>query len=103
MARIATFVLLLSTCLFDLLGCCKKIELQAWVSRENTPVYSDHVGDAQVVSFNLQAGDICVPGRQEVEKVYRYTEVLCPGKGYGWVADTNFIIIDRNHVRSQLR
>ena len=79
-------------------GCCDKSELQIWVATASMPVYRDYKNDAQIIAFNLQSDDICLPGKEQIEKVYKYTEVLCHNKGYGWVADTNFKVINKNNI-----
>ena len=84
----------------SLAGCSKNTELRAWVATKNIIAYKDFCGDAQVPAFELKTGDVCVLGEQRTEKVYRYTEVLCPGHGYGWTADYAFAVITRENVNS---
>jgi hypothetical protein len=92
--KITRFLALLALCSFSLSG-CQKADPNLWVAIKDIPVYEDHAGDAQKVSFNLHAGDECLPGAVETEKVYQYTEVTCPGKGHGWVVGSDFKRIKR--------
>jgi hypothetical protein len=102
MEKIIKFLPLTAMILMGMLGCCRKSEPTAWVATKNIVVYKDYVGDAQIVAFNLEVGDICVPGREEIAKVFLYTEVLCPDKGYGWVADHEFKIINKTTLNAEL-
>ncbi len=99
MVKIIKFLLISAMLLVVMFGCCRKPEPTAWVVTKNMVVYKDHAGDAQDEAFNLEVGDICVPGREVIEKVFQYTEVLCPGKGYGWVADRDFKIINKTTIK----
>lgn len=84
-----------------LLGACSKNkELRAWVVTKNIVVYKDYRGDGQLFAFELTVGDVCVLGEQKNEKAYRYTEVLCPGRGYGWAADYVFAQVTRGNAAS---
>jgi hypothetical protein len=74
-------------------GCSRSERLQAWVVTQNMVVFKDYRNDMQIPSFQLNKGDVCVLGAQKNEKVFLYTEVLCPGRGYGWTADHAFELI----------
>jgi hypothetical protein len=93
-------ILFLIFAALSLVGCSKNTGLRAWVTTKNMVVYKDFRDDAQVPAFELKIGDVCVLGEQRTEKAYRYTEVLCPGRGYGWAADYAFAVITRENVNS---
>lgn len=84
----------------SLVGCSKNTGLRAWVATKNIVVYKDFRDDAQVPAFELKTGDMCVLGEQKIEKAYRYTEVLCPGRGYGWAADYAFAVVTPENASS---
>jgi hypothetical protein len=98
MVKIIKFLVTSVMILAGAFGCCRELEPTAWVATRNISVYKDHTGDAQDVAFELDVGDICVPGRVETEKVFQYTEVLCPGKGYGWAANPYFKVINKKTI-----
>ena len=81
---------------FFLSGCVERHPV-AWEAQREVKVYVDPAGDAQAVKFVLVAGDICVPGKEVFEKSYGYTEVICPKRGVGWVADPYFKVYDITH------
>lgn len=76
--------------LFTFLAGCENHTGETWHAQKAMPVYRSPEGDAQKAIFQLEAGDVCYPGRVVVAKVYQYTEVDCPPKGKGWVADDYF-------------
>jgi hypothetical protein len=76
-------------CLLALAG-CENHTGETWRAEKPMPVYRSYKGDAQDVAFRLAPGDVCYPGRVVVAKVYQYTEIHCPPKGDGWVADDYF-------------
>lgn len=84
----------------SLVDCSRNTGLRAWVATKNIVVYNDFRDDAQVPAFELKIGDVCVLGEQKTEKAYRYAEVLCPGRGYGWAADYAFAVITRKNASS---
>jgi hypothetical protein len=89
--RIVTLLFLAS-----MLGCQKDHGPRALVAKKTMSVYKTHEGDAQQEIFKLSPGDQCAVGREEVEKVYGYVEVVCPKKGYGWVEmSSDYEIIDK--------
>lgn len=82
---------------FLLLSACSKTDPVAWEVQREMKAYEDPIGDAQRVKFMLKTGDICVPGKVVLEKSYGYTEVVCPNRGVGWVADPYFKKFDVTH------
>ena len=80
-----TIRIILLVILASMLGCQKDDGPKALVATKTVPVYKTHEGDALQEIFKLNPGDQCAVGREEVEKVFGYLEVVCPGKGYGWV------------------
>lgn len=84
-----------------LAGCEPSHVPKAWVARKELPAYKSPEGDAQVVAFKLYPGDVCVPGEKVVEKVFSYTEVVCPGRGYGWVADYDFDTVSKETLSAR--
>lgn len=75
------YLILLSLGLLALLGCQSK-DLLIWIAKEKVEVNESPEVNKQV--FTIEAGEVCVPGRQTLMKDYQYTEILCK-KGYGWV------------------
>jgi hypothetical protein len=98
MVKIIKLLLISAMSLMLMLGCCKEPEPTAWVVTKNMVVYKDF-GNTVVEAFNLDVGDICILGREEIDKVFLYTEVLCPDKGYGWVIDSDFKIINKTTIK----
>jgi hypothetical protein len=78
--QIALLLFLVST-----LGCQKDRGPRAFVALKTVSVYKTHKGDSLQEVFKLSPGDQCAAGRVEIEKTFGYLEVVCPGKGYGWV------------------
>ncbi|TGU72438.1 hypothetical protein E4633_09035 [Geomonas terrae] len=81
-------LLITTVILFSILGCQKDQGPRALVALTPVKVYKAHEGDALQEIFNLSPGDQCAVGREAYEKMYGYYEVVCPGKGYGWVVMT---------------
>lgn len=69
---------------------CENHTGEIWRAQREMPVYKSSEGDAQEEIFRLAPGDICYPGKVVTEKVFQYTQVHCPPKGDGWVADDYF-------------
>lgn len=78
--RIAALIFLVS-----ILGCQKDHGPRALVAIKTVPVYKTYEGDALQEVYKLSPGDQCAVGRTEIAKMFGYLEVVCPGKGYGWV------------------
>ena len=72
---------------------CKKTTQEAWIANREIIVYKSPIGDQQDIAFKLSTGDICIPGKESIEKVFKYTEVLCPKLGYGWVIDLQYFSV----------
>jgi hypothetical protein len=93
--RIVTLVFLVL-----MLGCQKDNGPRALVATKTISVYKTHEGDALQEIFKLSPGGQCAVGREEVEKVYGYVEVVCPQKGYGWVVmGSDYEIIDKETAK----
>lgn len=86
-----------------ILGCQKDHGPRALVATKTVSVYKTHEGDALQEIFKLSPGDQCAVGREEVEKVYGYLEVVCPGKGYGWVVKgSDYKLYDKEAVNGNV-
>jgi hypothetical protein len=93
--RIVTLLFLVS-----MLGCQKEHGPRALVATKTVSVYKTYEGDSEIEIFKLAPGDQCAVGREEIEKVFGYLEVVCPGKGYGWVAmSSDYVIIDKEAAK----
>ncbi len=89
--QIALLLFIVST-----LGCQKDREPRALVAIKTVSVYKTHEGDSLQEVFKLSPGDQCAAGQEEIEKTFGYLEVVCPGKGYGWVIKgDDFKIVDK--------
>jgi len=88
--------------LISILGCQRDQGPRALVVLKTEKVYKTHEGDALQEIFSLSPGDQCAVGREAYEKMYGYYEVVCPGKGYGWVVMTSgdeYKIIDKSTAK----
>jgi len=89
--------------LASILGCQREKGPRALVALAPVQVFKDPKGDAQQGAFALAPGDCCAVGREVYEKVYGYYEVVCPGKGYGWVImGGDYRIVNRDPARQPL-
>ena len=77
----------------SLFGCRKEASIEVWIATREISVYKSPIGDGQDLVFKLSAGDVCIPGKESIEKVFKYTEVLCPKLGYGWVIDSQYFTV----------
>jgi hypothetical protein len=80
-----------------LLSGCDKGEPVAWEAQKEMKVFVDPEQNSNVVKFMLVRGDICVPGREAFSKAFAFREVVCPRRGVGWVAATEFKVFDAEH------
>lgn len=52
----------------------------------------------------LLPGETCAVGREAYEKVFGYYEVVCSGKGYGWVVKgDDYKIVDKISANTPVR
>ena len=101
------FKLIISTAiLISILGCKKDQGPRALVALKTEKVYKTHEGDSLQEVFSLSPGDQCAVGREAYEKMYGYYEVVCPGKGYGWVVMTSgdeYKIVDKASAKQPVK
>jgi len=96
--RIISLVFLVS-----ILGCHKNYEPRSLVATKTISVYKTYEGDALQEIFKLTPGDQCAVGREEVEKMFGYLEIVCPRKGYGWVVKgPDYEIIDKESASANV-
>jgi len=89
--------------LASILGCQREKGPRALVALAPVQVLKDHKGDAQQEIFALAPGDCCAVGREAYEKVFGYYEVVCPGKGNGWVVmGGDYKIVNRDSAHQAL-
>ena len=92
--------------LISILGCQRDQGPRVLVALKTEKVYKTHEGDALQEIFSLAPGDQCAVGREAYEKMYGYYEVVCPGKGYGWVVMTSgdeYKIVDKSTAKQSVK
>lgn len=91
------FVFLAST----MSSCKSKCDLKVLIAKKDVDVYDTHEQAPLKKIFSIHPGDQCAAGEIMVEKMFGYVEVLCPGKGYGWVIlGDGYVIINKDNVYS---